>query len=891
MKIANLAVCNQKEPMGIDLNPYLSWTLESEQENTVQVAYEITVKTEDDILLFETEHVESDETSFVKLTTLRHRSRTRCLVHLQVWDNHEQSSCADTIFEMGLLAPYDWKAKWVSPKKKRKKSKPGFGNQDPATMFRKQFVLKDKPIRARLYATCHGIYQVSLNGKRPDTRYFAPEHTVYGDYLCYQTYDVLELLEAGDNVLGMYVGDGWYLCSHSLPNIKKQVHAHAVLFQLEVTYSDGSKEMICSDTSVTSSDGPILAADLFAGELYDARIEKNGWDKPAYCDADDMWTPTVEQKFGYANLRAQNDSGVVEVKKLQVKEMIVSPKGEIILDFGQVLAGVVQMCVHEEKGKEIQLDHCEVLDCQGNYFNNILGAGGVGKGCDQRDVYICGGEQEAVYTPRFTYHGFRYVRVSGVTNPKKEDFEAIVLSTEKENLGTFETSDPALNRLYENTRWSQTANMLSIPTDCPQREKAGWTGDMLVYAKTALQNEDCTPIFTRWLENMSCDQENNGVVPMVVPNDGSYPMIGKMINLSQGEKGQATSSGWGDAAVIVPWSMYEITGNKEILEQQFECMRKWCDYIIHKAAKGKPKDSSLPEEVEKYLWNTGYHYGEWLIPSQNKSGLDTKNLGKIMAKSACYTAPIFGWYSVSTFAKICEVLGKDKEIKEYKDIADRMKKAIQQGVIGPDGTMPSDLMGAYAIPIAMDLVPEEHKEKFAQNLIASIEEHDYCMDTGFLGTPFLLDALCKIERPDLAYQLLWQEQVPSWLSEVKAGATTIWENCFGYDEQGNPGNLSYNHYSFGCIEDWMFRYIGGISTDTPGYRHLIFEPKPDKHLTFAKRTYMTPNGMAACEWSRGEKFIMKVTIPCNCSGTIILPNGDIVERGSGNYVFENEVSL
>ena len=249
-----------------------------------------------------------------------------------------------------------------------------------------------------------------------------------------------------------------------------------------------------------------------------------------------------------------------------------------------------------------------MLDKDGNYFNNIMGAGGVGKGCDQKDCYISDGT-ERTYEPAFTFHGFRYVKVSGIANVNPDDFKAVVLSTEKQDLGTFVTSDERINRLYENTRWSQRSNMMSIPTDCPQREKAGWTGDMLVYAKTAMLNEDCTSLFTRWLANMGCDQDKYGIIPMVVPNNGSYPQTGKMMNLMYGEKGQATSSGWGDAAVIVPYSMYEATGNTAVLGQQYDCMKRWCDYIIRKAKDKKPKRSTLPAEIEEYLWDTGYHYG------------------------------------------------------------------------------------------------------------------------------------------------------------------------------------------------------------------------------------------------------------------------------------------
>lgn len=983
MQVSEMKVLYMENPLGIDRRPWFSWKMASEKEGTLQTAYQIRVsemendwssrdeektdgdekardggKTSGGEKAWDSGRVESGENLYIDYEGAPLKSRTRYRVEVTVWDNHGNQVSGEAWFETALLAKEDWKAEWAVSAAYRRKGKKGFGKQPPATMFRKAFALKEAPIRARVYATCHGIYELSMNGKCPDERLFAPEHTSYGKYLCYQTYDVTRLLKRGDNVLGMYVGDGWYLGPQTLPNIKKPVLRHAVLFQLEVIYRDGTMQTVCSDGEVETAYGPVRCADLFSGEKYDANEIRAGWDEPKDdmdgnrdgrgmarqdgCDmakqgadvkrdirkgsADD-WKKVKIGTFGYDNLVAQLGEPVMRECDLPVKEVRRSPKGEWILDFGQVLSGFVRMRVSAPKGTEITLEHTEVLDKDGNYTSNILAAGGAGIGVDQKDMYISDGV-ERTFEPTFTYHGFRYVRVSGLEEVRARDFVAVAISTRKKNLGTFETSDARLNRLYENTRWSQRANMTSIPTDCPQREKAGWTGDMLVYSKTALLNEDCGAMFFRWLENVSLDQEENGVVPMVVPNDGTYPTNGKMMNLMCHEKGQATSSGWGDAAVIVPYRMYEVSGDTAVLRQQFDCMKKWCDYIIQKAATTRPKNSTLPDEVENYLWDTGYHYGEWLIPSQSKNGLDMKNLGNIMAASACYTAPIFGWFSVDTFARICGILAeqharesgvqgrvteksgqtrdeyremqeKSRQMREeyrsmqekYGEIAEKMKLAIQKGVIREDGSMPSSLMGAYVLLIYFDLVPERFKETFAANLVKSIEENDMCMDTGFLGTPFLLDALCKIGREDLAYTLLWQEKAPSWLSEVDAGATTIWENCFGYDEQGNPGQLSFNHYSFGCVDDWMFRYIGGIDTDAPGFRHIIFAPRPDGKLEWAKRSYETPQGKAACEWRKEEEkdgtalLKVKVEVPCNATASVRLPDGTVEEKGSGTYEF------
>lgn len=895
MKLSQLKTLCMSEPLGIDVNPYFSWIIESETPDTMQRSYRLTVTDEAGKLCWDTGTVESDQNSYLPYSGETLESRTVYHWSVSVEDNHGNVAAASSTFETAFLGGGNWAAQWARSPFQLEAGKAGFGNQAPATMFRQSFLLGDKPSRVRIYATCHGIYELYVNGNRPDLRSFAPEHTTYEKYLCYQTYDITALCQKGKNAVGLYVGDGWYLCPQALPNIEQLDHAHAVLFQIEVTYADGSREQICSGEQTKAAYGPVLFSDLYAGEKYDANRELYGWTTVSFDDSAFQSCQTKE--YGYDNLRAQLGEPVISVAEFPVKELIHSPKGETILDFGQNMAGRVRMRVNAPKGTEITLEHCEVLDKQGNYFNNISSTAGVGNGCDQKDVYICDGK-ETVYEPHFTYHGFRYVKVSGI-EVIPEDFTAVALSTNKADIGSFVTSDARLNRLYQNIRWSQRSNMLSIPTDCPQREKAGWTGDMLVYAKTAMLNEDCTAFFSRWLYNMSCEQDDYGIIPMVVPLVGAYPMMGKMINLSCGLSGLATSSGWGDAAVIVPYSMYQVTGNLEILRQQYDCMRRWCDYVITQAATQKPKDCTRPDEIERYIWDTGYHYGEWLIPSQSTAGLDMNNLGALMAMSSCYTAPIFGWHSVNIFTQIAGLLADSSEgdaryvadRDKYGDVAAHMKNAIQKGVIREDGSMPSDLMGAYVLPIYFDLVPEQLKKLFADNLIASLEKNGMRMDTGFLGSPYLLDALCKIGRQDVAYQLLWQDQAPSWLSEVDAGGTTIWENTFGYDENGNPGNLSFNHYAFGCVADWMFRNIGGIDTDGAGFKHLVIAPKPDGKLTSARRSFETSQGTAVCDWTiqpreDGEVFMLYVSVPCNTTATVRLPDGTTHEIGSGNYSFE-----
>lgn len=900
MEVKNLKVLHMEHPLGIEGTPYFSWILESDEKGTLQKNYRLTVQDENGKSCMDTGIMENGKSIYHSYSGTKLESRTRYRWEVCVTDNHGKQARAASWFETALLNEEDWTAQWAKSPMHSIKREAGFGNQPPATMFRQSFTLKSKPVKARLYATCHGIYQAYINGVETDGRRFAPEHTTYEKYLCYQTYDVTGLCRRGSNAVALYVGDGWYMGSHTLPDTKKNDFTHAVLFQLEVDYQDGSRETVCSGAGTKASYGPVLSSDLFAGERYDASKEQTGWNEAGFDDS--SWAACETGNYGYGNLKAQLGEPVVAVRELPVVKVLHSPKGETILDFGQNMAGRVRMKVNAPAGTVITLEHCEVLDKEGNYFNNIMSAGGVGEGCDQKDEYISSGEP-AIYEPLFTYHGFRYVRVTGV-EVRAEDFTAVVLTSKKEDLGTFLTSDSRLNRLYKNIRWSQTSNMLSIPTDCPQREKAGWTGDMLVYAGTAMLNEDCNAFFSRWLCNMSMEQDCYGIIPMVVPLVGSYPAMGRRMHMMYGVEGNGTSSGWGDAAVAVPYAMYRIMGDIEILRQQYGCMRRWVDYIIRQAAAGKPENSTLPDEIERYLWDTGYHYGEWLVPSQNKNGLDVKNMKTIMEMSASYTAPIFGWNSVRTFSEIAEILseGSDDNVlyaadaKKYREIADKMKNAIQKGVIREDGSMPADLMGAYVLPVYFDLVPEQHRETFARNLVASLEKNNMCMDTGFLATPYLLDSLCKIGREDLAYTLLWQDKSPSWLYEVDTGGTTIWENTFGYDEEGNPGHLSFNHYAFGCVAEWMYRRIAGIDAGKAGFKEIIIAPHPDGSIRSCSRTYRTEYGDVSSCWEISETgnkkfFKLKVVIPCNTTATVILPDGQQETVGSGEYDYETEISL
>lgn len=535
------------------------------------------------------------------------------------------------------------------------------------------------------------------------------------------------------------------------------------------------------------------------------------------------------------------------------------------------------MTVDLPTGAAVTLEHFEAVDAKGNYFNNIDSAMGI---TEQKDVFISDGTPQT-FEARFTFHGFRYLRVSGVENPIAAQFVAVVLSTEKANAGTFECSNADLNRLYQNTRWSQCANMLSIPTDCPQREKAGWTGDISLYAKTALLNEDVTPFLTQWLQSLCVDQRENGSIPFTVPDVSIYHYAGIQMGEQTGCGGPVCSAGWGDAAVTVPMAMYEVTGNIRILEKQYDSMKGWCDYVISRARIHAP-NSTLPDEVEEHLWDTGFQFGEWLVPSL--AGAPQEQLFATMAITSAYTAPIFGWLVVHKMAQAAAVLEREEDAVRYQEEADKMKHAIRAALITADGVLRYERQGAYVLMLVFGLVPDVWVNKFGTKLAEIIHANGDRLDTGFLPTPYLLDALCIGGQRELAYTLLYQTESPSWLAQVKRGATTIWESWEMYQPDGTPKKESFNHYTYGTVDDWIFRTIGGVDQEDTGYRRLMIHPQPDKSLTWAKRSFETENGTVYVSWKReGGQFILTADIPCNTTARIILPDGTQHTVGSGHY--------
>lgn len=860
--VASLSCEYLENPVGIDIHsPRLGWKLVSERRGVMQQAYQVQVAHSEngDGPVWDSGKVLSGDSVGVGYAGPNLESRRRYFWRVRVWDECDAVSTWSTtaFWEMGLLHPADWTARWIEPEQESAKPEPkismfqnlgtispqpdsDYSRLNPGQYLRKIFSSPGAVTKARIYATAHGVYRLALNGVRVGDQELAPEVTAYESYLQYQTYDVTALIEPGDNVLGAVLADGWYCGRLGLPGDTCQYGDRlALLLQLEIEYHDDSRRLIISDADFKSSTGPLVYSDLFIGERYDARLENINWHKPDFDDY--AWQNVAITDYGYANLVAQYGEPLRVVGEIASPAIIKTPKGETVIDLGQNIHGKLRMRVEGAAGTEIVLDYSETLDADGNFLHQIRG-----RNKDQRDVYVLKGDGAEVYEPWFTAHGFRYVRLTGYPGqPRPENFTGLVIASDLQESGRFSCSDERLNRLQENIRWSQRGNLVSIPTDCPQRERAGFTGDAQVFAPTACFNMDVNPFFTRWLRNLQLEQRADGQVPTTVPYWKSYI---EMFTPIQG--GSHTSAGWGDACIIIPWALYQTYGDVGVLAENYQTMICWLDYVQREAETGIPDGLTKPlmpqtRERQKYLWNTGFHFGDWLIPSLTagyNNPFEAANATKEIAASCFYA------YSTELMAGIARVLGKEADYQRYSALNAKIREAFAAEYVSADGSLPAHYQGMYVLALKMARVPAKMRSLLTHQLVDLIAQNGYRLDTGFVSVPYLLDVLCDDGREDVAYQLLFQTECPSWLYEVEQGATTIWETWDAIAPDGQVNLASFNHYAFGCVGDWMVRFVAGLSKTQPGYKHIAIQPHPHQSLTRAEAGYRSVYGEIVSAW-------------------------------------------
>jgi alpha-L-rhamnosidase len=856
-------ICRAADPVVYDLtceyktnpivigstNPRLSWKIKSSERGVLQSAYQIraaespqNLKAAEN-LVWDTDKVKSDQSTHVVYKGPSLSSRQKIWWQVRVWDNHSNTSewSKPASWEMGLLKTDDWVADWIEPDLKEDVKK-----SNPCPMLRKQFELKTQVKSARAYVTCHGVYEMHINGDKVGDQVFTPGWTSYHNILQYQVYDVTDMLKVGTNCVGAILGDGWYR-GRLVWKESRNFYGEklALLAQIEVLYQDGSRQIITSNKSWKASTGPILVSDIYDGELYDARLEKENWSKPGYDDS--TWSSVNVADYSKNILVAPAGLPVKKIEQINPVKIFTTPAGETVVDMGQNMVGWIRLKVQGPSGTRVKLIHTEVLDAKGNFYIENL------RSAKQTIEYILKGQGQEVYEPKFTFQGFRYVAVENWPGELTLDsLTGIVIHSEIEQTGSFECSNSMLNQLQHNIWWGQKGNFLDVPTDCPQRdERLGWTGDAQVFARTACFNADVPGFFTKWLADVAADQQPSGAVPHVIPNVLS---LGK-------DKGHSASAGWADAAVVVPWTVYLCYGDKRILQQQYPSMKAWVDYIAAKAG-------------DNYLWQNEHTFGDWLAYSTNKSDYPGATTSKDFIRQAYFAR------STNLLVRTAEVLGRKEDAKKYSLLLEKIKKAFQNEFVTPNGRLSSDTQTAYSQAISFDLLPEDLKSSAAKRLAEDVERFKH-ITTGFLGASLICHALSENGYLDLAYMLLNRKKYPSWLYPITKGATTIWERWDGIkadDSFQDKGMNSFNHYAYGAIGEWLYRVVAGIEIDetNPGYKHIIIQPHPGGGLTDAKARIDSMYGPIESGWKiDGEKKTLNVVIPPNTTATVRIPSADI----------------
>lgn len=855
-------VCEyKKNPFGIEnKNPRLSWKLETDIKNTVQTAYRIqAVMDENNFssqnLCWDTDIVKSDQSIHVKYEGEDLKAKKRYYWRVKVWDNHSNESDWSTpqFFEMGMLEKKDWKAKWIVPGFDQKGA-----SEQPCPILRKKFKTQYKVKSARLYITARGLYEANINGNKVGDQLFTPGFTSYDKRLQYQVYDITSSINEGDNAVAVILGEGWY--SGVFGNdVEKNNYGdeNVLLAQIEILYKNGQKELIISDDTWKSSTGPILKSTIYNGEIYDANLEIPGFDLPGFNDS--QWSDTVIKDYTFDTLCSSDGVPVTKIEEIKPVKIIKTPNGETVVDMGQNMVGWVRINANRNKGDRIVVQHFEILDTEGNvYLENLRQAA-------QTDKYILNGKGKETFEPHFTFHGFRYVHI--IEYPGSLDINnitGIVIHSDMKKTGLFECSNPLINKLQQNILWGQKGNFLDIPTDCPQRnERLGWTGDAQVFIRTACFNMNVAAFFTKWLKDLAADQVENGGVPHVIPEIWRRSEMGH------------SSSAWGDAAVICPWTIYLCYGDTDILKNQYDSMKAWVNYIEAKS--------------ENNIWNSGFHFGDWLSldlpPGSNTSFGST---------STDIVATAYYGYSAFLLAKTAKVLGYAEDEKKYTELFETITKAFCDEFISSNGRIGSNTQTSYVLPIFFKFLPKELWKKAAKRLVKDIKERENHISTGFAATPHIAHALSITGNTDVAYALLEQEDYPSWLYPVKKGATTIWERWDGIKPDGtlqSKGMNSFNHYAYGSIGSWMYQVAAGIETDDEkaGYKHIIIQPQPGGSLTFVKAQLETMYGKVKSAWEiKDETFALNVEIPPNTTAVIKLPQKECkdIHVGSGSYSFE-----
>ncbi len=892
LSVTDLTVEYMTNPIGLDVaQPRFSWKMISPNRNARQTAYEIMINevekkqypvtgkfTEQEakdladlikagkLYSLSTGKVMSDKSVLLRYPGASLKPITRYNWKVRIWDEKGNGSdwSAVNYFETGLLSAGNWQAKWIEPQAQKDTS---YKKAAPSPFLRKSFTSEKEIVSARVYATAHGIYELYLNGKKVSDDLFTPGWTSYNKRLQYQTYDVTGMLNKGANCIGAILNDGWYRGSLTWKNYRGMYGKHlGLLCQLHIIYKDGTDAWVLSDGSwKCTNDGPIRSAEFYHGEVYDARMEIPGWCASGFNDRN--WNTAVEVDSSKNNIVAQVGYPVRRSEELQPLPFFLTSDKKFVADMQQNMVGRVRIKVHGAKGDTVTIRFCEVLDKEGNFYTKNL------RKARNTIKYICKGTGEEVYEPHFFFTGFRYIEVEGLKEkPMSDNFTGMVLHSALPVTGSFECSNPLINQLQHNILWSQKGNFVDIPTDCPQRdERMGWTGDAQVFCGTAAFNMNVAEFFTKWLADMHADQDSCGSIPYTVPE-----LLYRMRGI---KKKCVYSTGWADAITIIPWTMYLTYGDTSFLSENYDAMKKYVELLMREAG-------------EKCIFHGSKGFGDWLFYQAPQGEHEIPD----GYTDQDYISTAFFAYSTTLLGKAAKVLGKEQDAKKCETLFRKIKQSFNQEFFTPTGRVFNGSQTGYVLALMFNLVNDEYRDKAVNFLVEDIKSRKNHLSTGFLGTPYICPVLEQNGRLDVAYTLLEQDTFPSWLYQVRKGATTMWEKWNGI----NPDSTfdaeetmnSFNHYAYGAIGGWMYSTVAGIKFDesAPGYRHIIIHPQPGGHLSHAMAVYKSMYGDIGSGWEISDgKMKLIVKIPPNTIGTVILfPTEPDQVTESGKYLKDNK---
>lgn len=853
LKVKNIWIDHEINPVGVEQMPRFGWELESDRRHVVQKTYQLRLSQSPDFqtLCWDSGVVDSDQSVHISVDFEGIRPASKYYVRVSVSDGQEQSLWCLGNFVTALLDPGQWKASFVSAE-----TEPSDLEESKGTLLRGEFCVSGNVKEAYAFTTGLGLYHFYLNGQKIGTDEMTPGWTSYKRHLLYQTYEVTDFLNQGANAAGAMVGAGWYKGVMGLTRSRSNYGNQAAFaMQLLIRYDDGREEMVCTGNDWMGADAPVVFAEIYHGETYDAAMEISDWCSSGTPGG--QWRSSVNVPFDTSVLHAQSGAKVKVIEELPARELFRTPKGEMVIDFGQNLSGRIKVNTHGKKGDVIELRCFEILDQEGNvYLDNLRKAKTTMK-------YIAGEDGMVNYHPHFTYMGFRYaVILSYAGEPRKEDFTAQVMHSEMEPTGQITCSNPLLNQLHHNYLWGLKGNFLDVPTDCPQRdERLGWTGDAQIFCRTACYLMDSYTFYKKWLHDLEVDQTPEGGVPHVIPNIEEAHTEGNWL-LKQGPH---SSAAWADAAVIIPWTMYLMYGDTDILERQYHSMKQWIDFMKHHS-----KD---------YQWNYMLQLGDWVA-------LDAEEGSFFGATPTDLTANAYFAYSTGLFAKAARVLGRE-EAEEYEELYHHIVKKFQETYFLPDGTMTAQTQTAHIVALYFDLVPEVFRKRTVEALKTLLDREDGHLVTGFIGTPYFCHALSENGCVKEAYDLLLKEDYPSWLYQIKMGATTIWEHWDGIKPDGtmwSAGMNSFNHYAYGAIGEWMYRVMAGIDLDEsqPGFHRAVIWPRIGGGLSYVEGSYRSVYGTVSVRWEvSGSRVDLFVRIPANAGALIRLDEAESVIETDG----------